>query len=304
VLQKQQRKNVNQQRGNTKMNDNTPIQGTVAEDTTADNVESVETTGEVDSTDAASDEETETHEEQLLTIDELLDLGEDDYAEFTDDANHKGMKPLHEWMQHIPEDARKHVANIRSSYTRKTQELAQMRKQLETERAELQRQQDLSLNNPFLKQAEQELAKHQEEEYDLYTPEGMQAEIKRQAAQMLQEMMKPAQEEMQIKQRRMQLEQFKGDNPELMDDQYRMPIAEMLRARPELRLEDAFYIVKAKVDAEKVAAERKELEKQRTSRRQTLRKTSTGKSVSPSGTPKFRDAWSAYQYHKSQQAKK
>ena len=83
-----------------------------------------------------------------------------------------------------------------------------------------------------------------------------------------------------------------------------MPIAEMLRARPELRLEDAFYIVKAKVDAGKVAEERKELEKQRTSRRQTLRKTSTGKSVSPSGPPKFRDAWAAYNYHKSQQAKK
>ena len=79
-------------------------------------------------------EETETQEEQLLTIDELLELGEEDYEEFTDDANHKGMKPLHEWMQHIPEDARKHVANIRSSYTRKTQELAEMRKQLEVER--------------------------------------------------------------------------------------------------------------------------------------------------------------------------
>ena len=286
------------------MNDNTPTQGTVAEDTTVDNVESTETTGEVDSIDATSDEETETHEEELLTIDELLNLGEEDYEEFTDDANHKGMKPLHEWMQHIPEDARKHVANIRSSYTRKTQELAEMRKQLEAERAELHRQQDASLNNPYLKQAEAELAKHQEEEYDLYTPEGMQSEIKRQAAQMLQEMMKPAQEEMQIKQRRMQLEQFKTSNPELMDDQYRMPIAEMLRARPELRLEDAFYIVKAKVDAGKVAEERKELEKQRTSRRQTLRKTSTGKSVSPSGTPKFRDAWAAYNYHKSQQAKK
>ena len=67
----------------------------------------------------------------------------------------------------------------------------------------------MSLNNPYLKQAEAELAKSQEEEYDLYTPEGMQSEIKRQAAQMLQEMMKPAQEEMQVKQRRMQLETFK-----------------------------------------------------------------------------------------------
>ena len=237
-----------------------------------------------------------------MTIEELLGINEEDYEEFTEDANHKGMKPLHEWMQHIPEDVRKHVANIRSSYTRKTQEISEMRKALEAERMELQRQQDNALNNPFLKRAEEELAK--DEEYDIYTTEGMQAEIKRQAAQMLQEMMKPAQEEMQMKQRRMQLEQFKTDNPQLMEDDYRLPVAQMLQDRPELRLEDAYYIVKAKVDAEKLKVERAEVAKQKSSRRETLRKTSGGKSVSPSGTPKFRSAWEAYQYHKSQQAKK
>jgi hypothetical protein len=239
---------------------------------------------------------------ELMTIDELLNIDEEEYIEFTEDANHKGMKPLHEWMKHIPEDVRKHVANIRSSYTRKTQEIAEMRKALEAERMELQRQQDNALNNPFLARAEEELAK--DEEYDIYTTEGMQAEIKRQAAKMLQEMMKPAQEEMQMKQRRMQLEQFKTDNPELMEDDYRLPVAQMLQDRPELRLEDAFYIVKAKVDASKLKAEREQVAKQKSSRRETLRKTSGGKSVSPSGTPKFRSAWEAYQYHKAQQAKK
>jgi hypothetical protein len=239
---------------------------------------------------------------ELMTIDELLNIDEEEYIEFTEDANHKGMKPLHEWMKHIPEDVRKHVANIRSSYTRKTQEIAEMRKALEAERMELQRQQDNALNNPFLARAEEELAK--DEEYDIYTTEGMQAEIKRQAAKMLQEMMKPAQEEMQMKQRRMQLEQFKTDNPELMEDDYRLPVAQMLQERPELRLEDAFYIVKAKVDASKLKAEREQVAKQKSSRRETLRKTSGGKSVSPSGTPKFRSAWEAYQYHKAQQAKK
>jgi hypothetical protein len=239
---------------------------------------------------------------ELMTIDELLNIDEEEYIEFTEDANHKGMKPLHEWMKHIPEDVRKHVANIRSSYTRKTQEIAEMRKALEAERMELQRQQDNALNNPFLSRAEEELAK--DEEYDIYTTEGMQAEIKRQAAKMLQEMMKPAQEEMQMKQRRMQLEQFKTDNPELMEDDYRLPVAQMLQERPELRLEDAFYIVKAKVDASKLKAEREQVAKQKSSRRETLRKTSGGKSVSPSGTPKFRSAWEAYQYHKAQQAKK
>ena len=205
-------------------------------------------------------------------------------------------------MQHIPEDVRKHVANIRSSYTRKTQELSEMRKALEFEKSELMRQQEHAVNNPFLKRAEEELAT--DEEYDLYTPEGMQKEIKRQAAQMLQEMMKPAQEEMQIKQRRMQLEQFKTENPDLMDDQYRLPVAQMLQERPELKLEDAFYIVKSKVDAQKLKVEREQVAKQKSTRRETLRKTSGGKSVTPTGTPKYRDTWEAYQYHKALQSKK
>ena len=187
---------------------------------TVENVDTPETTETETETEAVETEDVETpdgddsvdggeEDVELMTIEELLGLNEEDYEEFTEDANHKGMKPLHEWMQHIPEDVRKHVANIRSSYTQKTQELAEMRRALEAERAELHRQQEHAVNNPFLKRAEEELAK--EEEYDIYTTEGMQAEIKRQAAKMLQEMMKPAQEEMMMKQRRMQLEQFKVD---------------------------------------------------------------------------------------------
>ena len=285
------------------MQDNTSTETVeTAEPTEAVEAEATETEEVVETPDGDDSVDGGEEDIELMTIDELLNIDEEEYIEFTEDANHKGMKPLHEWMQHIPEDVRKHVANIRSSYTRKTQEIAEMRKALEAERMELQRQQDNALNNPFLKRAEEELAN--EEEYDIYTTEGMQAEIKRQAAKMLQEMMKPAQEEIQMKQRRMQLEQFKTDNPELMDDDYRLPVAQMLQERPELRLEDAFYIVKAKVDATKLKAEREQVAKQKSSRRETLRKTSGGKSVSPSGTPKFRSAWEAYQYHKSQQAKK
>lgn len=282
---------------------NNTTSGTETVETVEENVETNEVEAEeVETAETDTDDSVDVGEEELMTIEELLGLNEEDYDEFTEDANHKGMKPLHEWMQHIPEDVRKHVANIRSSYTRKTQELSEMRKALDSERSELMRQQDHAVNNPFLKQAEKELAI--DEEYDLYTPEGMQKEIKRQAAQMLQEMMKPAQEEMQIKQRRIQLEQFKTENPDLMDDQYRLPVAQMLQERPELKLEDAFYIVKSKVDAQKLKVEREQVAKQRSSRRETLRKTSGGKSVTPKGTPQFRDAWEAFQYHKSLNSKK
>lgn len=244
----------------------------------------------------------ETADLEPMTIEELMALNEEDYEEFTENANHTGMKPLHEWLHNVPEDVRKHVANLRSSYTRKTQEIADMRRELEQERKALLAQQDLTVNNPYLKETQKHL--ETDKEYDLYTQEGMQKEIKRQAAKMLQEMMQPAQQEIQLKQRQMQLQEFKNANPELTQDEYRLPIAKMLMERPELKLEDAFYIVKAKVDSEKARAEREQMAQQRASRKDTLTKTSNGKSVSPSGTPKFRDAWEAFQYHKAQQERK
>ena len=65
----------------------------------------------------------------------------------------------------------------------------------------------------------------------------------------------------------------------------------------ELKLEDAFFIVKAKADTLKMKARDQELANQKASRAQTLRKTAPGSNVTPSGTPKFKDAWEAYSYH-------
>ena len=288
------------------MQDNTSTETVeTAEATEAVEAEATETEAvEQDTENIEENETVEEEEPRLLTIEELMEMTSDDYAEFQEDANHKGMKPLHEWMQHIPEDVRKHVANIRSSYTRKTQEIAEMRRELEAERSALHQQRQLAVNNPYLEQAKAELEKQGDQPNDLYTEAGLQAEIKRQASLMLQEMMKPAQEQIQVEQRRMQLQQFKTEHPELMDNEYRLPVAQMLQDRPELKLEDAFYIVKAKVEAAKAKEEREQLAQQKSVRRRALKKTSSGKSVTPSGVPRFKNAWEAYQYHKSQQSKK
>lgn len=278
------------------LEDNTPVgDGTVEE---------TENTTEQD-----TEQDTEQVEEQVLTMDDitiedLLGITEEDYEEFAEEANHKGMKPLHEWMKHVPEDVRKHIANIRSSYTRKTQEIAQQRRELEEAKAQMLNQRQSVLDNSTVKHFEQHIT---EEEYDPYTAEGMQAEIKRQAALMLKQMMEPAQQKMQqeieMERRTMALQQFKQQHPDLVSPEMKMPIAQMLAERPELKLEDAYYIVKSKMDNAR-ASENADLERTRKSnRKSTLKSTSVGRSVSPSGTPKFRDAWSAYQWHKSQENK-
>lgn len=246
-------------------------------------------------------EEVEAPEEELLTIDDLLGLTEEDFEEFQEDAQHKGMKPLHEWLEHTPQEVRKHIANMRASYTRKTQELAEIRKQLEEQAAALREQQELALNNPILSQTKQYIT---DEEHDLYSEAGMQAEIKKQAALMLQEMLKPAQEKVQLERREMELQQFKTAHPEITDDEYRYPIYELMKEREELRLEDAYWIVRGRIDSEKAAKIRAEQEAAKKSRRSTLNKTSTGSSTSPKGTPRFRSAVEAYQWHKAQAEKK
>jgi len=236
-----------------------------------------------------------------LSVEDLLGLNSEVAPEFTEDAAYKGMKPLHEWTKHLPEDVRKHLANIRSDYTRKTQEIATIKKQLEDERRALSNQKEATLNNPLARRAA-EIASN-EEEYDLYDPDGMKKEIERQAAKMLSEMLKPAQEEIMLQQRKMALDDFKREHPELTSPEYKLPIAEMLMKRPELKLEDAFYIVKAKVDSEKIRKEKEVIAQQTTSRRDALKKTSNGSASTPKGTPKFRDAWEAFQYHKAQTQK-
>lgn len=249
-----------------------------------------------DDTSVETNVETETPSDDLdLTIDEIIKLNEQDFKEFSDDAQHKGMKPLAHWMQHVPEDVRKHIANLRADYSRKTQSLAAEKKEIERLREELVRTKAGVLDGPIAKMAQ---SVDTETEYDVFDPDGMKNEIKRQASLMLQEMLKPAQEQVQAEQRKLALERFKAENPELTQPEYKGPILQMLQERPELKLEDAFFIVKAKIDSARLAEERKKIAEQKSSRAATLQKSGGGSAVTPKGTPQFKSAWEAYQYHK------
>ena len=95
--------------------------------------------------------ETPTSDELDLTIDEIIKLNESDFEEFKDDAQHKGMKPLAHWMQHVPPDVRKHIANLRADYSRKTQSLAAEKKEIERLREELTQTKAGVLDGPLAK---------------------------------------------------------------------------------------------------------------------------------------------------------
>jgi len=252
-------------------------------------------------TDTVSEEvDTGAEKYENFSLDDLNNITADDYEEFEEDAQHKGMKPLSYWLKHVHPDVRMHIANFRADYTKKTQSLSEMRKDLEAQKAALKSNNDSFVNGSLARQVAEI---DTETQYDLFDEQGMKAEIKRQAALMLKDMLQPAQEEIKLQQRKMDLERFKSDNPELTSPEYRQPIVEMLRAKPHLSLEEAFYIVKAKVGATKVDQDRAELAERKSRQRETIKMSSSGSRATPSGTPQFKNSWDAYNYHKNKISK-
>jgi len=223
-----------------------------------------------------------------VTLEDLMN------ADFSDDPimsqTHKGLKPYNEILQHIPEDARKLVANLRSMATQKTQEVAEQRRQLESERASLIREREALLNGTFAKNISELATK--EVQFDPWSEEGMQQKIQQEAAKMFQQMLNPLQTELEQAKRGAQLEAFKSANPDLMT--YKTEIAKLLVDREDLKLEDAYYIVKGQKAAQAAAAD-KEAARARVS---SVAKTSTGNNVNGVTIPKFKDSWEAYNFFK------
>lgn len=209
---------------------------------------------------------------------------------------HKIGIPYDQVLKHIPENGRKVIQNLRASYTKKTQELAAERAELESLRQKLTSQQALMSDSPFAKKV-RELA-DDKTDHDIWDENGRKSQIKKEAAQMMQELLKPLQDEVVKERRALELERFKSHHPDLPD--LRVDIAKLLMDRKELKLEDAYYIVKAKRESVKSEEDKAVQMEKRATSRDALYKTSSGKRVESSGLtpPKFKDAWSAFQWHK------
>jgi Skp family chaperone for outer membrane proteins len=239
-------------------------------------------TNEAASTASTADEDYE------LSLDELVGSQYDDHPELK--GGHKGLPDYKKILEHLPENGRKLLGNLRASYTTKTQELADARRDLEAERAQLLRDRQLMSESEFAQQIRQQAAAPLQ--HDAWSDEGLQERINKQAAEMMQKMLTPLQQDLEAQRRQVSLDSFKAQHPDLVSDDIRMPVARMLMERPELKLEDAYYIVKGQVSRQQTDAVRQV-------QRETLKKTSTGTAVRNGEPPKFKDAWTAYQYHKA-----
>ena len=210
---------------------------------------------------------------------------------------HKIGLPYEQVLKHIPENGRKVIQNLRASYTKKTQELAQERSQLESLREELDRQKRMMTDSDWAKGIR--AAAEDNTELDVWDEEGRKASIKREAAKMMAEMIKPLQQEIAQEKRAVEIEKFKTAHPDL--GEHRVEIAKLLMERSELKLEDAYHLVKAKKNTERDELERAAKSAARGQTKEALLKTSTGKNIQSGKLtqPKFKDAWSAYQWYKA-----
>ncbi len=140
----------------------------------------------------------------------------------------------------LPEDAKKLVANLRADYTKKTQTIAEQRKQLEADRKAL-------LESGFY-----DKVKEQSEsftgELDPFNPSTIEAKIQAEVAKRMREMMEPLRQEAELNKRQIALENFKKENPDLA--QYKTDIAKLLMTDKNLTLEKAYWIVKGQKTTE------------------------------------------------------
>lgn len=235
-----------------------------------------------DNTAGGSDEDLD------LSLDELVGADYDDHPELK--GGHKGLPDYKKILEHLPENGRKLLGNLRASYTQKTQEISDLRRALEGERAQLERDRKLMSDSEFSQQVRQLADKPLE--HDAWSDEGLQERINKQAAAMMQQMLTPLQQDLDTQRRQVTLDTFKAQHPDLVSDEIRMPVAQLLMQRPELKLEDAYFIVRGQL-------QKAQADTQRTAQRETLKKTSTGTAVRNAAPPKFKDAWSAYNWHKT-----
>ena len=266
----------------------TPLEASEAPQAVDDTPEPVE----------ASEEPTEGITNDFL---ENFDLDEFLKAEFAPEdimsQTHKGLPDYNEILRHLPENGRKLIANLRAMTTRKTQALAENRKALDAERAALALEKEALYSGKFAEQVK-ELATEPEVPHDVFSDDGMKKQIQMEAAKLMQQMISPMQEELVVERRKMALETFKRDNPDLVDPDIRMETAKLLQARPELKLEDAYYITKAKLSQSKLATLENEKNLAQERKKMAWTNVGAGSNIGKTSVPKFRDAWEAYQWHR------
>ena len=138
-------------------------------------------------------------------------------------------------LERVPPDIRRLMRQMQGDYTRKTQELAEQRRDLVREREAL-------LRGSQNIQAPDELP-----EYDPFNEQSIQARIEAEVARRLREVLDPMEQEYNIMKAEDSYRSFLADHGDLeTDQQLRDGVQELLEGNPNLDLETAYWAVKGR----------------------------------------------------------
>ena len=194
----------------------------------------------------------------------------------------------------LPDDAKTLIGNLRADYTRKTQELASQRKELEAQMKAL-------TDGEFFKRVKEQ-ASQPDVELDPYRTETFEARIQQEVARRMQEAFQPLQQQQELQMRQMKLTEFKTNHPDL--DDMKHDVADLLKSNPSLSLQDAYFITKGKKSTTRLNALEQENAERKARMREIGLKIGQGKDVNPNNPPKGLKGYDLYQWFERQKQKK
>ena len=194
----------------------------------------------------------------------------------------------------LPEDAKTLLGNLRADYTRKTQELASQRKELEAQMK--------ALTEGEFFQKVRERAGQEDVALDPYDTKSFESRIEQEVARRLQDMFEPVRQQQELQMRQMKLQEFKTAHPDL--ESMKTEVADLLKTDTNLTLQDAYYIAKGKKNTSELAALRDEVAERKAKMREVGLKIGQGTSTNPSKPPKGLKGYELYQWFERQKSKK
>lgn len=176
-----------------------------------------------------------------FSVDDLVDIdfGDDDI--FGSEESFKGVKPA-DALKNADPEVKKLYANLRKDYTRKTQELAKQRNELEAQKRAL-------IESDFFKE-NQEKALRDLGDSELLVDDEVKQYVEREVARRMQDMMKPMETEYKMQQRKLQLDGFKQEHPDWSE--YKNEMFELLKSNENMTFDNAYFIVKGKTSTKKM----------------------------------------------------
>ena len=175
------------------------------------------------------------------SIDDLLSAEMQDPI-ITSGESHTGIN-YQQVLNELPDDAKRLISNLRSSYTKKTQDIAEQKKIMQQHVEEISGQREALYKSEFYKDV-QEAAAKEPGNLDPYDPKSFEARIQSEVAKRMQDMLKPMKQAHELQQQKHALDNFKREHPDM--EEMKTDIAKVLIKNDHMDLEQAYWVIKGK----------------------------------------------------------